>query len=298
MDLLQLRTLLTVARHGSFAAAARVLDQDPSAVSRTVAAAEAHLGVRLFQRSTRRLAVTGVGQAYLDRIAPLLEELEIAAEEARSARRAPSGTLRLTASVAWGQECLVPLLPEFRSLYPEITLDLRFADANLDLLAEGIDLAIRVGNLTDSALIARRLASIDLGIYASPGYLKQAGVPDTPDDLRQHNCLGMRKTDNSWAFRNWQDGEAVSFSGRLRANSLTFLREMILQDIGVARMPTSFVEDQVARGELVTLLPEYDIPPIDIHAVYPSRRHLNPKVRLFIDHMQDQLREHSWVRTH
>ena len=116
MDLLQLKTLLAVAQHCIFASAARALDQDPSAISRTVAAAEAHLGVRLFERSTRRLAVTGVGRAYLDRIAPLVEELQQAEEEARSARRSPSGTLRITASVAWGQECLVPLLPATRNV--------------------------------------------------------------------------------------------------------------------------------------------------------------------------------------
>lgn len=265
-------------------------------MSRTVAAAEAHLGVRLFQRSTRRLAVTGVGQAYLDRIAPLLEELEIAAEEARSARRAPSGTLRLTASVAWGQECLVPLLPEFRSLYPEITLDLRFADANLDLLAEGIDLAIRLAPAPQGDLISTRLRRTSYHVCAAPEYLDRVGRPADPQELRRHDCLRMPLPgqDSSWHFRTGLGEEAhVPVTGSVVISSPLALREAARAGLGPALLADWLIEEDLVAGRLVTLFNGWEATATGFDsgawALYPSRSYMPTRLRIILDFLKKHL---------
>jgi len=298
MNLNDLRFFIRVVEAGSFTAAGATLGVQKSTISRRIAQLEDDMAVRLLQRSTRRLQLTEEGQALFERCGPLVDELEQTQATIADSHTEPRGRLRLTMPPELGAFIMNGVVASFIKRYPGIEMDIELSTGLVDLIEDGIDLAIRVGKLTDSALIARRLAELDLGIYASPGYLTEAGEPATPDDLQQHNCLGMRKANNGWAFRNWRDGEEISFTGRLRANSLTFLREMILQDIGVARMPCNFVAEYVERGELKQLLTEFEIAPIDIHAVYPSRRHLNPKVKLLIEHMQEQLRSHSWVRTH
>lgn len=298
MNLNDLRLFIRVIETGSFTAAGETLGVQKSTISRRIAQLEDDMGVRLLQRSTRRLQLTDEGQSLFERCGPLLDELEQTQAEVAATHTEPRGRLRLTMPPELGAFIMNGVVASFSQRYPQIELDIELSTRLTDLIEEGIDLAIRVGTLTDSTMVGRKLAEINLGLYASPAYLTQCGEPKTPDDLREHNCLGMRKADNSWAFQNWRDGEPLPITGRLRANSLTFLRGMILQNIGIARMPRSFVADEVKRGELRQLLPDFEIAPIDVHAVYPSRRHLNPKVRLFIDHAQEQLKSHSWVTTH
>lgn len=297
MDLLQLKTLLAVAQHGSFAAAARALDQDPSAISRTVAAAEAHLGVRLFERSTRRLAVTGVGQAYLDRIAPLVEELQQAEEEARSARRSPSGTLRITASVAWGQEVLVPLLPAFRAKFPEIELDLRFTDANLDLLAEGIDLAIRLTPAPEGDLISTRLRRTTYHVVAAPAYIKAHGRPADPQDLRKHDCLRMPLPgrDGSWHFRTGLGEEVhVPVSGAITISNPLALRAAARAGLGPALLADWLIAEDLVEGRLITLLTGWEVTATGFDtgawALYPSRTYMPARLRAMLDFLKTHMR--------
>ncbi len=296
MDISQLKTLLTVARLGSFAAAARALDQDPSAISRVVATAEARLGVRLFERSTRRLAVTGVGRGYLDRIAPLVEELDLAAEEARSARRAPTGKLRITASVAWGQECLVPLLPEFRSRYPEIELELIFTDSYLDLLAEGIDLAIRLAPAPQGDLVSTHLRCTRYLVCASPDYLARAGHLPSPAALNGHDCLRMplRGFDGTWRFCSPSgQEETVPVTGKVVITSPLALRQAARVGLGPTLLADWLVADDLAHGRLVPLFPDWQVSATGFEsgawALYPSRTYMPTRLRVMLDYLSAHL---------
>ncbi|MEL6264867.1 MAG: LysR family transcriptional regulator, partial [Pseudomonadota bacterium] len=203
MDLDLLRMVLLVGQRGSIAGAARALDLDPSTVSRAVAAVEREIGVALFHRSTRRLGATEEGARYLARIAPLLDELDAAGEEAATARATVAGTLRLTASVAYTHECLVPLLPALADAHPDLTVELLPSDAALDLVGEGIDLAIRLGPAPTGDLVCTRLASTRYRVVASPGWRDRAGPLAGPGALSDHDCLrftlpGFR---SRWLFR-------------------------------------------------------------------------------------------------
>ncbi|MEO1352132.1 MAG: LysR family transcriptional regulator [Cyanobacteria bacterium J06635_15] len=207
MDLSVLQIFVEVVRQGNFAAVARDRGLDPSSVSRTIKGLEQELGVRLFQRTTRRLSPTESGTAYFERIEPLVEEMQQATNVAIDMSGQPKGTLRVTASVPFGQKCIVPLLPEFGTMYPELTVNLQLTDAVVDLFSERIDLAIRLGLLADSTLIAQRLMRTYYRVCASPQYLQQRGYPKNPSDIEHHNCLlfplaGFR---SRWIFRDQQD---------------------------------------------------------------------------------------------
>jgi DNA-binding transcriptional LysR family regulator len=203
MDTELLKTVALVAQHGSFAAAARVTGADPSSVSRTVATVEAALGLRLFQRTTRSLTITEEGEVYLRRIAPLLEELDAAREAATKALRAPSGTLKMTASVAFAHECIVPHLGAFHRRYPEVFVELIPTDANLDIAANGIDLAIRLAAEPAGDLISTRLLQTRYLVCASPDYLARHVQIRGPEDLTDHECLrfALPEFRSRWRFR-------------------------------------------------------------------------------------------------
>jgi DNA-binding transcriptional LysR family regulator len=293
METDHLKTLLEVARRGSLAAAARALGSDPSSVSRNVAAAEARLGIRVFERSTRRLSVTAAGQAYLDRIAPLLDGLEQAAEEARAARAAPAGLVRLTASVAFGQECLIPLLPALRAELPEIELDLVLTDANLDLVREGIGLAIRLAPAPKGDLVSTRLMRTRYHLCASPAYLKGRDRPGTPGGLAAHDCLQMplARFRDSWQFRHRSGREEdVAVTGTLTISSPLALREAARLGLGAAVLADWLVHRDLADGRLVELMPDWQPMPsgtgIGAWALYPSRTHFPRRMRAVLDFLK------------
>ena len=297
MDLAMLRTLALVAQHGSFAAAARVLDLDPSSVSRIVANAEASLGLRIFQRTTRRLRITEEGEIYLRRAVPLIEELEHAREEAGRARSAPSGTLRLTASVAFAHECIVPYIGDFHDRYPEISLELLPTDATLDILANGIDLAIRLAPASEGDLVSTRLIRTRYRVCAAPGYLARCDSLSDPRDLSGLNCLrfALPQFRSRWLFR--RAGEApfeVAVSGRtVIANALS-LRQAARDGLGPALLADWLVGGDLAQGDLVGLFPAYDCTATKFDtsawALYPSRSFLPRKVRVAIDFLRERLR--------
>ncbi|WP_417686087.1 LysR family transcriptional regulator [Roseibium sp.] len=296
MDTDALKTSVLVAQLGSFAAAARALNLDPSSVSRTVAAVEEKLGLRLFQRTTRRLTLTEEGEIYLRRIAPLLEELDSAHDLAGGARDAPSGTLKLTASVAFTQECIVPLLREFHALYPDLTLELLASDANIDLLAESVDLAVRLAPAPAGDLISTRLLQTRYRVCASPDYLETHGPIETPSDLERIPCLrpalpGFR---SRWLFR--QPGKApfgVPISGRLLISSGLALRQAALDGHGPALLADWLIARDLAEGRLVDVFPAYDSTATEFDtgawALYPSRTFLPRKVRVTIDFLRERL---------
>lgn len=300
MELDALRLFVEVSRRGSFAAVARDRDTDPSTVSRAVAGLEDGLGLRLFQRSTRRMALTEAGHLYLARIEPLVEELDRARDEALTISSGPVGTLRLTASVAFGQTCLLPLLPGFRAAYPRLRLELLLTDANLDLVADRIDLAIRLGIRPEIDGIGAKLVDTRYRVCASPAYLERSAPLRRPEDLREHRCLlfALPAYRSRWLFRNGTGSvAAVPVAGDLVISNAVALRACALDGLGPALLPDWLVADDLARGGLVALFPDLDATATTFETaawlLYPSRAYLPTKVRATIAFLKEQIRRSS-----
>ncbi|MEM7091037.1 MAG: LysR family transcriptional regulator [Pseudomonadota bacterium] len=297
MEIASLKIVLLVQAHGSIAGAARALKLDPSSVSRTVAAVEADLGVRLFQRTTRRLSVTEEGQVFLARLAPMLEEIDAAREDARGLRRKPSGQLRLTASVAFAHHMIVPLLPKFQNLYPDISIDMQSRDANLDLVQNGIDLAIRLSAAPTGDLVSTRLMTTRYQVVASPDYLKDQGVIRDPADLGELNCIrySLPNLRDRWMFRNQQGASfEVPVTGSLKISNAMALRRAACIGMGVAMLADWLIQDDLREGRLISLFPEYECAATEFEtaawALYPNRAYLPQKVRVMIDFLRSNLR--------
>lgn len=297
MNINDLKIVSLVAEQGSFAAASRVLSVDPSSVSRTVAAVEARLGLRLFRRSTRSLSATEEGKIYLSRLRPLLDELDQAQDAAREVSRRPSGTLRLTASVAFAHKCIVPHLSDFQALYPDIALEILPSDANLDLTANAIDLAIRLAPSPSGDLVSTKLMGTVYRVIASPEYLSRSGPLSKPEDLQAHNCLrfALPEFRTRWRFRSGGDAPTdVPVSGNLIIANALSLRQAALNGLGPALLANWLINDDIARGTLVDLFPDTDCTATEFDtaawALYPSRSYLPSKVRVAIDFLREKLR--------
>ena len=297
MDTDLLKTVALVAQQGSFAAAARVLNVDPSSVSRAVASAEAALGLRLFQRTTRSLTVTEEGEYYIRRVTPLLEELDAARETAGASQRTPSGTLKMTASVAFSHECIVPHLGVFQAQYPEISLELLPTDATLDIAANGIDLAIRLGSAPRGDLISTRLAQTRYVVCASPGYLASHAPIVVPEDLSAHDCLrfALPEFRTRWRFRRSDAAPfEVPVNGSIIIANALSLRRASLEGMGPVLLADWLVGTDIAKGRLVDLFPDHDCTATEFDtgawALYPSRSYLPHKVRAMIDFLRERLR--------
>ena len=291
-----MRIFVEVARRGSFAAVARDRDVDPSSVSRAVAQLEDDLGVRLFQRSTRRVALTEVGEIYLARATTLVEELADARDEARGISAGPAGTLRLTAAVSFGNTVLTPLLPEFRDRYPAVKLELLLTDTVLDLVAERVDLAIRLGHRFDADFVATKLFDTQYRVCANPAYLNNKKAPLVPEELQQHSCLLLALPDyrSRWLFRDQQGAvQVVPIHGDVTILSTLALRACALMGMGPALLPNWLVDEDIATGRLVDLYPDYRVAATDFDTatwlLYPSRTYLPNKVRVMIDFLKQQL---------
>ncbi|WP_428687005.1 LysR substrate-binding domain-containing protein [Roseibium sp.] len=296
MDFQALKTVLLVRDLGSIAGAARALDLDASNVSRTVAAIERELGQRLFQRSTRRLSLTEEGERYLRRVAPLLEEIDAANEEVTSSGDRPKGTLRMTASVAFVLEGIVPVLPKFHERYPDISVELFPSDSNLDLLAEGLDLAIRLAAAPKGDLISTKLLQTVYRVVASPEYLETEGHPGGPEDLTGRNCLCFALPDfrNSWRFRRGDEQPFdIDVTGRTTISSALALREPARLGMGPALLADWLIGNDLKSGRLVDLFPDHACAPANFETaawiLYPSRTYLPQKVRVMIDFLKEEL---------
>ncbi|MDJ0630169.1 MAG: LysR family transcriptional regulator [Rhodobacter sp.] len=296
MDIEALRIVVLVSQQGSFASAARILDMDPSSISRSVAHTEAALGLRIFQRSTRTLSVTEEGETYLQRISPLLDEFDHAREVARRASTAPSGTLKLTASVAFAHESIVPLLADFHERYPDISVELLPTDAILDIAANAIDLAIRLAPAPKGDLISTRLMQTRYAVCASPEYVANNAPMSDPEDLAEHNCLrfALPAYRTRWRFR--KDGGnpfEVPVSGRtIIANALS-LRRAAIDGLGPALLADWLVEKDMKSDRLIDLFPNHDCTATEFDTaawmLYPSRTYLPRKVRVMIDFLRERL---------
>lgn len=280
-----------VVEAGSFVKAAEQMGQSTTTTSRMVAELETYLGVRLLNRTTRRLSLTDAGRAYFDRCASILAELDDVEATIGTQLHNPSGLLRITAPVAFGAERLGQLLAGFRAQYPAITLDVSLADRMVDLVEEGIDVALRITNSLESNLIAKRLTTVRLSVCAAPAYLARRGTPSCPQDLIRHDCLTYTNTlrSNEWIFNGPTGRQVVAVSGGWRANSGELLRNAALNGEGIVCQPTFLVGEDLRAGRLMPLLPDFLPPDFTMYAVYASRRHMPAKVRACLDFFAEQI---------
>jgi DNA-binding transcriptional LysR family regulator len=270
-------------------------------VSKHIGAIEERLGVLLFHRSTRRLTLTEAGRSYLRSCFRILAEIEDAEELATAGQFEPRGYLRLNAPVSFGTMHIAPLLAEFASLYPKVTVELDLNDGAADLVPDGWDMAIRIGDLPNSSLRARRLAPCQLVVCAAPAYLEKNGQPKTVSELAQHNCLAFtmlrRKCVDHWSFGDDHETR-IPISGNLYANNMNALRAAALAGLGIACLPTFMAGGDLRTGQLVALdLDQIPAPAGDIWAVFPADRRMPLKTRKMIDFLADSFgRTPPWER--
>ncbi|MGE5489758.1 MAG: LysR family transcriptional regulator [Actinomycetota bacterium] len=283
--LLQMQVLVEVVHSGSFVSAADALGMSKAAVSRHIGDLEARLGVRLLQRTTRRLSLTEEGQIFHTRCKDILASVGEAEDEISTQTRTASGLLRISAPVTFGNRHLAPLWGGFRERHPKVTLDITLADRLVDLVEEGYDLAIRIGRLASSTLVSRKLATTRMVLCASPGYLDAHGVPRRPHELADHAVLAYSywSTGDEWAFEGPEGAVGVRTRPCLTTNSGETCRAAALDDQGIILQPSFLVEDDLEAGTLVELMPEYRAVELGIYAVYPTRKHIPAKVRALID---------------
>ncbi len=297
MDIDTLRTFIDVMRRGSFARVARDRSVDPSSISRTIATLEQQLGVRLFNRTTRQLSPTEAALAYFDRLEPVVDELLRATSIASDSADRPHGTLRLTAAVSFAQVNLVPLLPEFAHRYPALNFELVLTDKFLDLVEERIDLAVRLGRLPDSSLVAHRLCDMTHTVCASPEYLRRNGRPTVPAELEQHDCLRYPVPGHGprWRFRQG-DGAPIEVPVRARVSATNgmALTQCAVAGLGILMLPRWNIARELRSGELVDLFPDYQVTASEFDAaawmLYASRTYLPCKVRVFADFLKEKFK--------
>ncbi len=296
MDTDNLKILIDVARLGSFAAAARVHNLDPSSVSRTVALIERDLGIRIFQRTTRHLSLSEPGETYLQRLKPVLEELDHALDDAARQSADPTGTLRLTTSVAFGQVCIVPLLSEFKQAFPDLTIELLMTDSNVDLVRERIDLGLRLGPSIEGDLVCARLCRTHYRVCASPAYLENAPPLAQPGDLKRHSALlfPLPEFRRRWLFRNRKaEVHEVPIHGDILISNALALKDAAIAGLGPVLLADWLVDKDIEQGRLINVLADFEVTATTfdtaVWIVYPSRAFLPVKVRATIDFLRHHL---------
>jgi LysR family transcriptional regulator for bpeEF and oprC len=289
MTLEQLRILIKVVQAGSFTRAAGLLDTQKSYVSRVVAQLEAELGVKLLERTTRTLSLTEVGREFFERAVGILGAVEDTARMVQSALGEPRGQLRLTCGVEFGMLAVGRWVDEYLATYSMVTADVEYTSRVQDLVHEGFDLAIRVGPIQESRLVARSLGELEYGLFASPQYLKLRGHPQSAEQLRQHALVmftgGAQRRGWELLPEGGTERESVRIDGpaRLRVNNSFAVRDALQRSLGVGLLPLLVAADAVEVGALAPVMPGWRPPPVPVHAVYPSNRYLSPKVRAFVD---------------
>ncbi|CAH8221806.1 LysR family transcriptional regulator [Vibrio aestuarianus] len=278
---------VAVAETGSFTSAAHKLATSVANVSRRIATLEARLAVKLLQRTTRKVSLTEAGQLYYHQCRQLVEGLELAELTVTQMQQTPSGLLKVTAPVTYGEQKVAPLLNQFLQQHPRLELDLILTNQKLDLIEQGVDVAVRLGQLEDSSFIAKKLSNRQLFVCASPGYLAQYGTPHTLSELAHHQCL--QGTMGHWRFKDNQRSRQISVKGKIKCNSGVALLNAALQGIGMVQLPDYYVEAYLASGELVEVLLPYRDDREGVWALYPHNRHLSSKVRLLVDFLADAL---------
>jgi DNA-binding transcriptional LysR family regulator len=294
------RAFVRVVEAGSFTRVAQEQNSSQPTVSRQVAALEEHLGTRLFTRTTRKLTLTDDGRGFYERARLAIEAVSEAEDAVGRRRSRPSGALRLAMPVVFGRLRVIPHLKEFLTRYPEVSIDLVMNDANADLVEEGIDLAIRSGEIADSSLIARKIGVTRRVVVAAPSYLRGKALPKHPADLAAHDCLtftgipaGVR-----WQFESPEGPVSVEVKGRVRTRNSEGIREALLSGLGIGFVPIWHFTDEIESGRLLILLHGYEPKPEPIHAAYPSRRFVPQKTRVMIDFLEQRFAIDPKVNPH
>ncbi len=284
---------------GGFTAAAREMNQTPSALSKLVTRLEDRLGARLLHRTTRRLQLTAEGEAFYARARPILAAMDEAEAEVTQAGSSPRGLLRLRCSSAFGMHQLPSAISRFLERYPEIEIDLTVSDQPLGPQDDGFDLAIRNGPLDESSMVARRICNLERVICASPAYLKRHGRPETPDDLQRHNCLWITGLPalRRWPFDTDEGIRVVHVSGNVAANNADTVLQLALAGVGIARLTEVIAGEAIRDGKLVPVLTDWHhVEPVTLYATYPSNRNLSPKVRAMVDFLVETFGHAPWQK--
>lgn len=278
-----------VVNTGSFTAAAQALGHSTSYVSKEITRLENRLGSRLLNRTTRTISLTDAGRAYYERSSQIVIDAENAERSISQLQEKPSGLLRINAPGSFGSNYLLDVLPQFMHRYPEVKLEVEFNDRLIDVVAEGYDVVIRVGEIKDSNLVARKFTSSRAVVVASPDYIKRKGCPKLAEDLVHHDCIAysLLPTPTQWSFHKEGIRTNVTVDPRAMCNSAEIEVAMVTQGIGITRLPLFTCEQEVASGDLQIILEDYDQIKYDVYAVYPHRQYLTAKVRAFVDFVVD-----------
>lgn len=290
-DISAIPVFVAIIENGSFSKAAEQLGITKSAVSKRITALEANLGVKLLYRSTRKLSLTEAGERYFQYAQEALHAAQQAKNAVTELQGIAKGTLRVSAPMSFGRLHLAPVIPVFLKQYPQVNMQLDMNDTWSDVIAEGFDIAIRGGQLSDSSLVARKLAPIRSILCASPDYLQKYGTPKLPQELIKHNCIlySYHTVVNEWQFINNDEMETVRVKGNYQVNNSEALKESLIQGLGIGRLPTFVAGTDLKTGKLQPILNEYLMPEKAIYAVFPERQYLPQKVRVFIDFLVQYL---------
>jgi DNA-binding transcriptional LysR family regulator len=288
----ELEVFIAVAEAGSFNRAAARLRLSPPVVTRAVSALEERLGARVFQRTTRSLSITEVGQRFLESSRRVVAELDAAVKGAVGESAAPQGHLSVTASVTFGRLALAPVVTGFLAAHPQVTASLLLVDRVVNLVEEGIDVAVRIGNLPDSGLVARRVGAVHRVLVASPAYLRARGAPASPQDLRHHSIIGFSSLmpNREWRYRSGGRRASLGLAPRLEVNDAATAIDAAEAGHGITLALSYMVGARIRAGALAPVLARFALPPEPVHLVYPSARLLAPKTRAFVDHATPALK--------
>ena len=285
MELSALSALVKVVQAGSFTRAAEAMHTQKAHLSRVVANLEKELGVRLLERTTRSLSLTEVGREIFERAVGILGAVEDAERVAQRMLAEPRGVLKLTCGVEFGMIAVSRWIDAYLQRYPQASVEADFTGRVIDIVHEGFDLAIRVGELPDSSLAARRLGELHYGLFASPDYLARRGIPASPDELARHQLLVFTAGSHraGWRLARGSENRRIEAQARLRVNNSFAVRDAAIRGLGIAQLPVVVASEATSSGELARVLPDWHPPAVPVHALFPSSRYLTPKVRAFID---------------
>jgi DNA-binding transcriptional LysR family regulator len=291
MDILAaFQVFVRVSESGSFSAVAREMGLSQPAISRQIAALEDHFGERLLHRTTRSLTLTDDGRDLLVHASRVLESLQEAETAVGRRRGTVAGMVRLSVPVIFGRLYVTPRIGKLLQAHPALELDILFNDGLADLVAEGIDLAVRAGMIADSSLITRSMGSVARHAMASAEYLQRRGTPEVPADLLKHDCLMFTQgaSPTHWSFEGKEGRVSIPIRGRFRSDSGEGVREAVISGYGIGLLPTWYFRDEIQEGSVKILFPEWQVPGVPVHLIYPSRRHLSPRVRVVMDFLIDE----------
>lgn len=282
---------IEVVKNKSFSKAGLALGMTKSKVSKSITSLEYDLGVKLLHRTTRKLSLTEAGEIYFQNTIKGMHHLEAAKVSASELRKVPKGNLRILVPMSFGRLHLAPIVTSFMKKYPEITIEMEMSDEKPDLLVKGFDLALRAGNLENSSFIGRKLCPLNSVICTSKSYLKNNESPNAPRDLKKHNCLtySLSTSSDKWTFKKGRKEETVAVQGKIKVNNSEAIRELVMRGNGIARLPTFIAGEDLKKGKLVQLLCDYEMPSVNLYALFPNKEFLPLKVRSFLDFLIEKL---------